>query len=73
MPPNALLETTEADWDAIMAINLRGVFMCCKRAIAEMIEQEPLREVRGRVINISSSTGRRAHPVMSPTRPARAG
>ncbi len=52
-----LLETTEEDWDAIMAINLRGVFLCCKRAIAEMIEQEPLGEVRGRVINISSQHG----------------
>jgi glucose 1-dehydrogenase len=52
-----LLETTEADWDAIMSINLRGVFLCCKRAIAEMIEQEPLGEVRGRVINISSQHG----------------
>jgi NAD(P)-dependent dehydrogenase (short-subunit alcohol dehydrogenase family) len=53
----SLLETTEADWDAIMAVNLRGVFLCCKRAIAEMIEQEPVGEVRGRVINISSQHG----------------
>jgi glucose 1-dehydrogenase len=52
-----LLETTEADWDAIMAVNLRGVFLCCKRAIAEMIEQEPVGEVRGRIINISSQHG----------------
>ncbi len=53
----SLLETTEADWDAIMAVNLRGVFLCCKRAIAEMIGQEPVGEVRGRVINISSQHG----------------
>jgi glucose 1-dehydrogenase len=52
-----LLETTEDDWDAIMAVNLRGVFLCCKRAIAEMIEQTPIGEVRGRVINISSQHG----------------
>ena len=52
-----LLETTEEDWDAIMAVNLRGVFLSCKRAIAEMIEQEPVGEVRGRVINISSQHG----------------
>jgi NAD(P)-dependent dehydrogenase (short-subunit alcohol dehydrogenase family) len=52
-----LLETAEADWDAIMAVNLRGVFLCCKRAIAEMLEQEPIGEVRGRVINISSQHG----------------
>jgi NAD(P)-dependent dehydrogenase (short-subunit alcohol dehydrogenase family) len=52
-----LLETTEADWDAIMAVNLRGVFLCCKRAIAEILGQEPIGEVRGRVINISSQHG----------------
>jgi NAD(P)-dependent dehydrogenase (short-subunit alcohol dehydrogenase family) len=52
-----LLETTEDDWDAIMAVNLRGVFLCCKRAIAEMLPQEPVSEVRGRVINISSQHG----------------
>src|SRR3989441_4062522 len=52
-----LLETTEADWDAIMAVNLRGVFLCCKRAVAEMLEQEPLGEARGRVIAISSQHG----------------
>jgi NAD(P)-dependent dehydrogenase (short-subunit alcohol dehydrogenase family) len=52
-----LLETTEADWDEIMSVNLRGVFLCCKRAIAEMVGQEPIGEVRGRVINISSQHG----------------
>jgi NAD(P)-dependent dehydrogenase (short-subunit alcohol dehydrogenase family) len=43
--------------DAIMAVNLRGVFLCCKRAIAQMVEQEPIGDVRGRVINISSQHG----------------
>jgi glucose 1-dehydrogenase len=52
-----LLETTEEDWDAIMAVNLRGVFLCCKRAIAEMLGQEPIAGIRGRVINISSQHG----------------
>ena len=53
----SLLETSEADWDAIMAVNLRGVFLGCKRAIAAMLEQEPVDEIRGRVINISSQHG----------------
>jgi glucose 1-dehydrogenase len=52
-----LLDTTEEDWDAIMAVNLRGVFLCCKRAVGEMLGQEPIAEVRGRVINISSQHG----------------
>jgi len=52
-----LLQTTEDDWDAIMAVNLRGVFLCCKRAIGEMLGQDPIGEVRGRIINISSQHG----------------
>src|SRR5438445_6527719 len=52
-----LLETEEEDWDAIMAVNLRGVFLGCKRAVAQMLEQEPVDEVRGRVINLSSQHG----------------
>lgn len=52
-----LLETSEEDWDAIMAVNLRGVFLGCKRAIAQMLDQEPAREVRGRVVVISSQHG----------------
>jgi NAD(P)-dependent dehydrogenase (short-subunit alcohol dehydrogenase family) len=53
----SLLETEEADWDAIMAVNLRGVFLGCRRAIAQMLEQAPVDEVRGRVVNISSQHG----------------
>jgi glucose 1-dehydrogenase len=52
-----LLQTTEEDWDAIMAVNLRGVFLCCKRAVAEMLEQDPVSGIRGRVINIASQHG----------------
>lgn len=55
-----LLETTEDDWDALMAVNLRGVFLCCKRAVQQMLTQEPRgpqNEVRGRVINMSSQMG----------------
>ena len=52
-----LLETSEDDWDAIMAVNLRGVFLCAKRAIEQMLGQEPVGEVRGRFIAISSQHG----------------
>jgi glucose 1-dehydrogenase len=52
-----LLETTPEDWDAIMAVGLRGVFLCCRAAVAQMLEQEPRGEVRGRIINMSSQHG----------------
>jgi glucose 1-dehydrogenase len=52
-----LLETDEADWDAIMAVGCRGVFLCCKRAVQQMLSQQPIGDVRGRIINISSQHG----------------
>lgn len=52
-----LLQTDEEDWDAIMAVGCRGVFLCCKRAVQQMLAQEPVGEVRGRIINISSQHG----------------
>ncbi|MDX6591077.1 MAG: glucose 1-dehydrogenase [Gaiellales bacterium] len=52
-----LLETEEQDWDTIMAVGLRGVFLCCKRAVQQMLSQEPVAEARGRIINLSSQHG----------------
>jgi glucose 1-dehydrogenase len=52
-----LLETTEADWERVMRVNLTGMFNGCKRAIQQMITQEPREEVRGRVINLGSQHG----------------
>jgi glucose 1-dehydrogenase len=52
-----LLETEEEDWDAIMAVGLRGVFLCCKRAVQQMLTQAPIAEARGRIINLSSQHG----------------
>jgi glucose 1-dehydrogenase len=52
-----ILETTEEDWDALMAVNFRGVFLCCKRALEQMVGQEPVAEVRGRIINMASQMG----------------
>jgi glucose 1-dehydrogenase len=52
-----LLETSEEDWDIILDVGLRGLFLCCQRAVRQMLTQEPRGEVRGRVINISSQHG----------------
>ena len=57
-----LLETTQEDWDRVMAVNLRGVFNGCKRAVQQMLTQQPLAEARGRIVNISSQHGMVACP-----------
>ena len=53
----ALLETSPAQWDEVMRVNLTGMFYGCKRAVQQMITQEPHEEVRGRLINIGSQQG----------------
>jgi cyclopentanol dehydrogenase len=47
-----LLETRVEDWDLLMDVNLKGVFLGMKYAIPAMLENG-----RGTVINISSTSG----------------
>ena len=53
----ALLDTKTEQWEHVMAVNMTGMFHGCKRAIKQMITQEPVEEVRGRVINLGSQHG----------------
>ncbi len=48
-PDHSVIDTEVAVWDLVMAVNLRGVFLGCKYAIPQMLEQGS-----GSVINISS-------------------
>jgi glucose 1-dehydrogenase len=52
-----LLQTEDADWDAIMSVNLRGPYMLCQAAIRQMLRQPPRGYARGRIINITSQHG----------------
>lgn len=52
-----LTETSEADWDRVMGVNLKGVFLCSKRAVQQMLTQDVVNEARGRIVNISSQHG----------------
>ena len=53
----ALLQTELAQWEEVMRVNLTGMFNGCKRAVQQMITQEPRQEVRGRLINLGSQQG----------------
>jgi 3-oxoacyl-[acyl-carrier protein] reductase len=41
-----------ADWDAVLAVNLKGVFHCCKVVTRQMITQRA-----GVIVNVSSLSG----------------
>jgi len=47
-----LVRMKEADWDSVMAINLKGTFNCTKAVARPMMKQRA-----GRIVNISSIMG----------------
>ena len=48
----SLLEMTEEDWDAVLDVDLKGVFNCTQAVLGHMMEQR-----YGKIINISSGAG----------------
>jgi NAD(P)-dependent dehydrogenase (short-subunit alcohol dehydrogenase family) len=51
------LKITEADWDFVHSVNLKGTFFCCQHAAKIMLAGGG-----GRIVNISSLGGLRAWP-----------
>lgn len=45
-------ELDEADWDRVLAVDVKGVFFCTKYAIPDMIKND-----KGSIVNISSTYG----------------
>lgn len=63
-----LTELEETDWDAVMGVNLTGVFLCCKAVIDAMIAQD-----YGRIVNIASIAGKEGNPTLIPYSVSKAG
>jgi meso-butanediol dehydrogenase / (S,S)-butanediol dehydrogenase / diacetyl reductase len=49
----SVVDTSEADWDALMSVNIKGVFLGCKFAIPIMAAQGG-----GAIVNTASTTSR---------------
>jgi len=54
---NLLMRMKEQEWDDVMNINLKGVFLCTKAVTRQMMKQR-----QGRIINISSIVGVSGNP-----------
>jgi NAD(P)-dependent dehydrogenase (short-subunit alcohol dehydrogenase family) len=52
--PILLKDLAEEQWDRTLGVNLKGVFLCCKAVIPQMMKQNA-----GRIVNIGSLAGRR--------------
>ena len=63
-----LLHTTDKDWDKVMAVNAKGVFICCREAIRQMLGQEP---ARGSVVINGSISGLAGIPGQAPYAPSK--
>jgi len=44
--------TSEEEWNAVINVNLKGVFLGCKKAIPEMLKRK-----KGKIVNIASIAG----------------
>ena len=56
---NLIMRISDADWDLVLGINLKGAFNCSKAAVRPMMKQRS-----GRIVNISSVvwSGRTGRP-----------
>jgi NAD(P)-dependent dehydrogenase (short-subunit alcohol dehydrogenase family) len=60
-PVKHLEDITLDEWTATFAVNLTGMFLCCKHVLPAMKQQR-----RGSIVNVASVTGKRPLPQRTP-------
>lgn len=65
---NLLMRMKEQEWEAVLAVNLKGTFNCTKSVIRSMMSQR-----YGRIVNISSVVGLMGNPGQSNYAASKAG
>ena len=63
-----LIEVSEKDWDGVMAVDLKSVFLCSKAVLPAMMEQR-----YGKIVNVASIAGKEGNPNLAPYSTAKAG
>lgn len=62
-----LIEVTEAEWDQVMAVDVKSVFLCAKAVLPHMIERR-----YGKIVNVASIAGKEGNPNLVPYSSAKA-
>ncbi len=63
-----LQELSEDEWDRLMAVDLRSVFLCCRTVLPQMISGG-----EGAIVNVASVAGKEGNPRMVAYSSAKAG
>ena len=63
-----LTQLDESDWDAVIDVNLKGVFLCCKGVIDHMIQRR-----HGKIVSVASIAGKEGNPTLIPYSTSKAG
>jgi 2-dehydro-3-deoxy-L-rhamnonate dehydrogenase (NAD+) len=63
-----ITELSETEWDTVMAIDVKSLFLCCRAALPSMIASGG-----GAIVNVASVAGKEGNPRMVPYSTAKAG
>ncbi len=67
-PYSPVIEYPEDIWDKVIAVHLKGTFLCCKAVLPIMKERKS-----GKIVNMGSVAGKEGNANMSPYATAKAG
>jgi 3-oxoacyl-[acyl-carrier protein] reductase len=63
-----LVEVSEQEWEQVMAVDLRSVFLCSKAVLPPMIQRR-----YGKIVNVASIAGKEGNPNLAAYSAAKAG
>src|SRR5207245_2540089 len=55
-----VVDTTEEEWDMVMDVNAKGVFLCSKAVLPHMLERKS-----GQIVNVASQAGKRGYKLFA--------